>query len=89
MNELNVCISNEKLVEASVLAMTQSAKVFGKAPAIAAQPARLPGLVPAWRAEYFEGAGSRTRRSIIIVAPNVADALEEVRPRMTLVAAQK
>ena len=91
MNELNVCISNEKLVEASVLAMTQPTKVFGKAPAIAVQPARLladrlrtyVGLVPAWRAEHFERAGSQPRRSIIIVTPNIADALEEVRARMT------
>jgi len=40
------------------------------------------GLVPTWRAEYFERAGGQTQRSIIIAAENVADALEEVRARM-------
>jgi hypothetical protein len=60
------------------------------APAVAARPARLlaewlriyVGLVPTWRAEYFERAGSQTQRPIIIAAQNVADALEEVRARM-------
>ena len=73
--------------------MAQSTIVFEqcKAPAIAAEPARLladwlriyVGLVPAWRAEYFERAGGQTQRSIIIAAPNVVDALEEARARMT------
>jgi hypothetical protein len=60
------------------------------APAVAARPARLladwlriyVGLVPTWRAEYFERAGSQTQRPIIIAAQNVADALEEVRAKM-------
>jgi len=62
-----------------------------KAPAVAAQPARLladwlrtyVGLVPRWRAEYFERMGRQPQRSVIIVAQNVADALEEVRARMS------
>jgi hypothetical protein len=61
-----------------------------KAPAVAAQPVRLladwlrthVGLVPRWRAEYFERSG-QPQRSVIIVAQNVADALEEVRARMS------
>jgi hypothetical protein len=60
-------------------------------PAAAAQPARLladwlrtyVGLVPRWRAEYFERMGGQPQRSIIIAAQNVADALEEVRASMT------
>jgi hypothetical protein len=40
------------------------------------------GLVPTWRAEYFERAGGQPQRSVIIAADNVADALEEVRARM-------
>jgi hypothetical protein len=62
-----------------------------KAPAVAAQPARLladwlrtyVGLVPRWRAEYFERMGRQPQRSVIIVAQSVADALEEVRARMS------
>jgi hypothetical protein len=61
------------------------------APAVVAQPARrladwlrtYVGLVPRWRAEYFERAGGQPQRSVIIAAQNVADALEEVRARMT------
>jgi hypothetical protein len=60
------------------------------APAVAAKPARLladwlriyVGLVPTWRAEYFDRAGGQTQRSVIIGAENVAAALEEARARM-------
>ena len=60
-------------------------------PAVAAQRAGLladwlrtyVGLVPRWRAEYFERMGGQPQRSIIIAAQNVADALEEVRASMT------
>ena len=60
------------------------------APAVAAQSARLladwlriyVGLVPTWRAEYFDRAGGQTQRSVTIAAENVAVALEEVRARM-------
>jgi len=59
-------------------------------PAVAAQQTRLladwlrtyVGLVPRWRAEYFERTGRQPQRSDVIAAQNVADALEEVRARM-------
>jgi hypothetical protein len=71
--------------------MAQSATVLEHAPAAANRPARLladwlrayVGLMPTWRAEYFERAGSQTQRSIIFAAHDVADALEEARARMT------
>jgi hypothetical protein len=61
------------------------------ASAVAAESARLladwlriyVGLVPRWRAEYFERMDGPPQRSIIIAAQNVADALEEVRASMT------
>ena len=61
------------------------------APAVVAQPAGFladwlrahVGLVPRWRVEYFERTGGQPQRSVIIAAQNVADALEEVRARMT------
>jgi len=40
------------------------------------------GLVPIWRAEYFDRAGGQTQQSVVIVAEHVAVALEEVRARM-------
>jgi hypothetical protein len=40
------------------------------------------GLVPVWRAEYFDRAGGQTQQSVVIVAEHVAVALEEVRARM-------
>jgi hypothetical protein len=40
------------------------------------------GLLPTWRAEYFDREGGQMQRSIIIAAENVAVALEEVRARM-------
>ena len=71
-------------------AMTQSTIVFGQhnAPAVAAQRAGLlanslrtyVGLLPTWRAEYFDRADGQTQRCIIIAAENVA--VEEVRARM-------
>ena len=73
-------------------AMTQSTMVFEQrhVPTVAAQPARLladwlriyVGLVPTWRAEYFDRVGGQTQRSVIVAAENVAVALEEVRARM-------
>jgi hypothetical protein len=75
------------------LSVSHSKMVFEayNAPAVAAQSARLladclrtyVGLVPRWRAEYFERMGGPPQRSIIIAAQNVADALEEVRARMS------
>jgi hypothetical protein len=72
--------------------MTQSTTVFGQHNAlpVGAQRARLLadwlriyiGLLPTWRAEYFDREGGQTQRSIIIAAENVAVALEEVRARM-------
>jgi hypothetical protein len=77
-------------LENFILTVTQLFERYN-APAIAAQPARLladrlrtyVGLVPAWRAKYFERASGQAQRSIIIAAPNVMDALEEARARMT------
>jgi hypothetical protein len=40
------------------------------------------GLMPTWRAEYFDRAGQQTQRSVIIAAENVVAALEEARARM-------
>ena len=40
------------------------------------------GLVPTWRAVYFDRAGGQTQRSVIIAPENVAVALDEVRARM-------
>jgi hypothetical protein len=71
--------------------MAQSATVLEHARAAANRPARRQadwlrayvGLLPTWRAEYFERTGSQRQLSIIVAAHNVADALEEVRARMT------
>jgi hypothetical protein len=73
-------------------AMTQSTMVSEQndARAATAQPARLladclrvyVGLLPTWRAEYFDRAGRQTQQPIVIAAHNVADALEEARARM-------
>ena len=65
--------------------------VLEHARSVANHPARLladwlracVGLLPTWRVEYFESAGSQTQRSIVVAAHNIADALEEVRARMT------
>lgn len=40
------------------------------------------GLLPTWRADYFDRGGAQTQRSVFIVAENVAAALEEVRAKM-------
>jgi len=66
--------------------------VFGNsnAPAVATQRPRLladslgihVGLLPTWRAEYFDREGGQTQQCIIIAAENVAIALEEVRASM-------
>jgi hypothetical protein len=40
------------------------------------------GLVPIWRAEYFDRAGRQMQQSVVIVAERVTVALEEVRARM-------
>jgi hypothetical protein len=40
------------------------------------------GLVPTWRAEYFDRGSGQKARSVLIVAENVLVALEEVRARM-------
>ena len=39
------------------------------------------GLVPTWRAEYFDRGRGQTPRSVFIVAENVSVAVEEVRAR--------
>jgi hypothetical protein len=40
------------------------------------------GLIPTWRAEYFDRNGGPTASSVFIAAENVSDALEEARTRM-------
>jgi hypothetical protein len=40
------------------------------------------GLVPTWRAEYFDRGSGQKTRSVLIVAENVLVALEEVLARM-------
>jgi hypothetical protein len=46
------------------------------------------GLVPTWRAEYFDRGSGQKARSVLIVAENVLVALEEVRARMALTCAR-
>ena len=66
--------------------------VLEHARSVANHPARLladwlracVGLLPTWRVEYFESAGSQTQRSIVVAAHNIADALEEVGGRHLL-----
>jgi len=40
------------------------------------------GLVPIWRAEYFDRAGGQMQQSVVIIAEHIAVVLEEVRARM-------
>jgi hypothetical protein len=41
------------------------------------------GLVPIWRAEYFDRAGGQMQQSVVIFAEHIVVVLEEVRARMT------
>jgi hypothetical protein len=40
------------------------------------------GLVPTWRADYFDHGGAQMQQSVFVVAENVAAAIEQVRAKM-------